>query len=126
MVPSIHLSSREELRLALRWIAILRGRVHVSLAATGGVHEPEDIVKVLLAGGDVAMIASAFLRRGPDWARALVEGLATWLEEHDYESVRQVKGSMSQASCPDPTAFERASYMRALSSYSPSSVKEER
>jgi dihydroorotate dehydrogenase (fumarate) len=126
VVPTINLSSRDELRLALRWIAILRGRVHVSLAATGGVHEPEDVVKVLLAGGDVAMVASALLLRGPEWVTTLVYGLAAWLAEHEYESVRQLNGSMSQATCPDPAAFERASYMRALSSYSPSSLRGER
>ena len=126
VVPSIHLSSREELRLALRWIAILKGRVHVSLAATGGVHEPEDVVKVLLAGGDVAMVASALLMHGPAWVTTLVDGLTSWLSQHEYESVRQLKGSMSQESCPDPAAFERASYMRALTSYSPSSIREER
>ena len=114
VVPSIHLSSREELRLALRWVAILRGRVHVSLAATGGIHDPEDLVKALLVGADVGQIASVLLLRGPDAIRDLVGGLAAWLEEHEYESVRQLKGSMSQAACPDPTAFERASYMRAL------------
>ena len=126
VVPSIHLSTREELRLALRWIAILRGRVHVSLAATGGVHESEDVVKVLLAGGDAAMVASVLLRRGPEWLATLVSGLATWLDEHEYESVAQLKGSMSQASCPDPAAFERASYMRALTSYSPSPDRDDR
>jgi dihydroorotate dehydrogenase (fumarate) len=119
VVPSIGLSSREELRLALRWIAILKGRVHLSLAATGGVHEPEDVVKVVLTGGDVVMLASVLLMRGPEWLTTLRDGLAAWLEEHEYESVRQLKGSLSQASCPDPAAFERASYMRALTSFTP-------
>jgi dihydroorotate dehydrogenase (fumarate) len=114
VVPSIHLSTREELRLALRWVAILRGRVDVSLAATGGIHTAEDLVKALLAGADVGQIASVLLLHGPDAVRTLVEGLAGWLDEHEYESVGQLQGSLSQAACPDPTAFERASYMRAL------------
>jgi dihydroorotate dehydrogenase (fumarate) len=116
--PKVELSTREDLRLPLRWIAILKGRVAASLAATGGVHEPEDVVKLLLAGADVAMTASALIRHGPDRLRELTRGLAEWLETHEYESVEQLKGSMSQASCPDPTAFERGNYMRALVSFS--------
>jgi dihydroorotate dehydrogenase (fumarate) len=119
VVPSAHLSTRDDLRLALRWIAILRGRVHVSLAATGGVHEPEDVVRALLAGADVAQMASVLLEHGPDRMGELAVGLAEWLEEHEYTSVRELKGSMSQASCPDPAAFERAGYMLALSSFVP-------
>jgi dihydroorotate dehydrogenase (fumarate) len=119
VVPSAHLSTRDDLRLALRWIAILRGRVHVSLSATGGVHEPEDVVRALLAGADVTQMASVLLERGPDWLATLAEGLADWLDEHEYTSVRELKGSMSQASCPDPAAFERAGYMLALTSFVP-------
>jgi len=119
VVPSAHLSTRDDLRLVLRWIAILRSRVHVSLAATGGVHEPEDVVCALLAGADVAQMASVLLERGPDWLATLAGGLADWLDEHEYASVRELKGSMSQASCPDPAAFERAGYMLALSSFMP-------
>jgi dihydroorotate dehydrogenase (fumarate) len=122
VVPSVHLSSRDDLRLALRWIAILRGRVHVSLAATGGVHEPEDVVRTLLVGADVAQVASVLLERGAAWMAVLIAGLASWLEEREYESVRELKGSMSQASCPDPSAFERAGYMLALSSFVPRPV----
>ncbi len=119
--PTVYLSTREELRLALRWIAIVHGRVDASLAATGGIHEPIDVAKALLAGADVAMTASALLRLGPAHVATLVAGLAGWLEEHEYASVEQLKGSLSQVSCPDPRAFERASYMRALTSYAPSS-----
>jgi dihydroorotate dehydrogenase (fumarate) len=118
VVPEVHLSRRDELRLPLRWIAILHGRVPVSLAATSGIHEPEDVVKALLAGADVTMTASALLRHGPQRLTELRDGLRAWLEAHEYESVEQLKGSLSQASCPDPSAFERASYMQALVSYS--------
>ena len=118
IVPQLQLSTRDELLLPMRWIAILHGRVPISLAATSGVHEVEDVVKVLLAGADVAMTASALIRHGPERLSQLLAGLAAWLDEHEYESVEQLKGSMSQASCPDPAAFERASYMRALVSFS--------
>jgi dihydroorotate dehydrogenase (fumarate) len=118
VLPEIHLSRRDELRLPVRWIAILYGRVPISLAATSGIHEPEDVVKALLAGADVTMTASALLRHGPERLTELREGLRAWLDEHEYESVDQLKGSMSQLSCPDPVAFERASYMRALVSFS--------
>jgi dihydroorotate dehydrogenase (fumarate) len=118
VAPRVQLSTRDELLLPMRWIAILHGRVPVSLAATGGIHEAEDVVKVLLAGADVAMSASALILGGPDRLRAMREGLTTWLADHEYVSVEQLKGSMSQAACPDPAAFERASYMRALVSFS--------
>ena len=114
VTPRVQLSSRDELLLPMRWIALLHGRVPVSLAATGGVHEAEDVVKVLLAGADVALTASALILHGPQRLGALVAGLDAWLDEHEYASVEQAKGSMSQVSCPDPAAFERASYMRAL------------
>ncbi len=117
--PEVKLSSREELLLPLRWIAILYGRVPVSLAATSGIHEAEDAVKALLAGADVTMTASALLRRGPEHLTEILAGLSAWLDEQEYESVEQLKGSMSQLSCPDPSAFERASYMQALISFSP-------
>jgi dihydroorotate dehydrogenase (fumarate) len=118
VVPQVQLSTRDELLLPMRWIAILHGRVPISLAATGGIHEPEDVVKVLLAGADVAMSASALILNGPERLRTLREGLERWLADHEYVSVEQLKGSMSQAACPDPAAFERASYMRALVSFS--------
>ena len=113
----MNLSTSAELRLPLRWIAILRGRVAASLAATTGVHRAEDVLKLLLAGADVTMTTSAILRDGPERLRELVIGLRALLEKGEYESVEQLKGSMSQASCPDPEAFERSQYMRALVSY---------
>ena len=117
VVPDIHLSTSVELRLPLRWIAILRGRVEASLAATTGVHSGEDVLKLLLTGADVTMMASSLLRHGPEWARTVEEAVRAWLETHEYESVEQMKGSMSQASSPDPAAFERSNYMEALITY---------
>ena len=117
--PWLALSTPAELRLPLRWIAILRGRVPVSLAGTTGVHDWQSALKLLLAGADVVMVASAPLARGPGVVRELVDGLREWMVEREYTSVEQLKGSLSQASCPDPAAFERGNYMRALVSYAP-------
>jgi dihydroorotate dehydrogenase (fumarate) len=115
--PSLHLSTSEELRLPLRWIAILRGRVDASLAATTGVHTWEDAVKLILAGADVTMMASALFKHGPEHVTTVLNGIQTWLDEREYESVEQAKGSVSQAACPDPVAFERSNYMRAVVNY---------
>ena len=115
--PHLVLSTSDELRLALRWIAILRGRVDASLAATGGAHTPEDVLKLLLAGADCVMLASSLLTKGPAHVDTLVRGVQAWMTEREYESVAQMKGSLSQQSCPDPDAFERANYMKALKSY---------
>jgi dihydroorotate dehydrogenase (fumarate) len=120
VVPNLELSSRYELRLVLRWIAILHGRIEPELAATSGIHEPEDAVKALLAGATVMMMASALLRRGPQQLTWVRDGLERWLTENDYVSVAQARGSLSQASVGDPSAFERANYMRTLTSYAPS------
>ena len=118
VVPRLHLSTPDEVRLPLRWIAILRGRVNASLAATSGVHTPEDAVKLVLAGADAVMTASALIRHGPDYASMLLDGLAVWLDGNGYQSLEQAKGSLSQESSPDPAAFERANYMQAIVSYS--------
>ncbi len=112
--PDLKLSSSHELRLPLRWIALMKGRVPVSLAATSGVHTALNVAELLLAGADVATFASAFIRNGPDYASQVLDGLEEWLFDHEYESVTQVKGSFSQENCPDPAAFERAHYMNAL------------
>jgi dihydroorotate dehydrogenase (fumarate) len=118
VVPTLHLSSSEELRLPLRWIAILRDQIGASLAATTGVHTPEDALKMILAGADAVMMTSALLKRGPEHLGHVLAGVASWLEERGYESVEQAKGSLSRKASPDPGAFERANYMRALVSYS--------
>jgi len=115
--PQVHLSTPDELLLRLRWIAILHGRVPLSLAATGGVHSHEDVLKALLVGADVTMMCSALLRRGIRHLSDVRADLVRWMEEREYASVEQLKGSMSQRSCHDPTAFERASYMKALTGY---------
>ena len=117
VAPRLALSTSDELRLALRWIAILRDRIKASLAGTGGAHTPEDVLKLLLAGADCVMIASSLLRQGPKHIVTMVSGVEKWLTAHEYASVEQMKGSLSQLSCPDPEAFERANYMKALISY---------
>jgi dihydroorotate dehydrogenase (fumarate) len=115
--PNILLSTPMAMRLPLRWIAILHGRVRASLAATSGVHRATDALKMLMAGADVTMLCSALLRHGIDHLRTVEKELAAWLEEHEYESVAQLKGSLSQKNCPDPSGFERAQYLRGLTTF---------
>lgn len=119
VVPNLVLSSPAELRLVLRWIAILRGYVTCSLAGTTGVDGSQEAVKLVLAGADVTMMASSLLRNGPTRLRETVDGLEEWLDERGYQSLEQAKGSFSQRAVADPSAFERANYMRTLVSYSP-------
>jgi dihydroorotate dehydrogenase (fumarate) len=114
--PALELSTSTELRLPLRWIAILHRRHRVSLAASTGVHTVEDVLKVLLAGADVAMMTSALLRNGPDHLRRLETGLRDWMDRHGYETVDQLRGRLSQRSIPDPATFERANYIKTLAS----------
>jgi dihydroorotate dehydrogenase (fumarate) len=114
VVPTLHLSSSEESLMPLRWIAIISGQIPISLAASSGIHSAHDVVKLLLAGADVTMMASALLRRGAGHLSQVRTGLSTWLEEHEYLSVKEMKGSMNHSSSPDPAAFERANYMRSL------------
>lgn len=115
--PNLKLSGSWELRLPLRWIAILHGRVELSLAASTGVDSAQDVLKLLLAGADVTMVCSTLLRNGPSKIGEILSGVEAWLEEKEYQSVDQLKGSMSHRSSSDPSAFERANYMRALNSY---------
>jgi dihydroorotate dehydrogenase (fumarate) len=119
VVPNLVLSTPAELRLVLRWIAILHGRIEGSLAGTTGVDGPEEAAKLVLAGADVTMMASSLLRHGPERLRETVEGLRTWLDDRGYETLEQAKGSFSQGAVVDPSQFERANYMRTLMSYSP-------
>ena len=116
--PDLVLSNRHEARVPIRWIAILRDQVKVSLAATSGVHRMQGAVKLLLAGADVTMMASSLLMNGPSHLRTILDELHAWLEENEYDSVEQLKGSMSHGNCPDPSALERANYMNALTSFS--------
>ena len=118
--PRLVLSDSEELRLPLRWMAILHGRVEASLAATTGIHTPIDAVKALLAGANVTMTTSALLRHGPAHTAALVDGLRDWMAERRYASVEQMTGSVSQRSVADPAAFERANYIETLTRYASS------
>ncbi|WKZ82017.1 MAG: dihydroorotate dehydrogenase-like protein [Acidimicrobiia bacterium] len=115
--PDVQLSQPADLRLPLRWIAMLHGRVEASLAATSGVHDHSDAIKLLLAGADVTMMASALLRNGPERLAECVAGLGDWLAEREYTSVEQMQGSMSWKGAPNPGAFERANYMETLASY---------
>lgn len=117
VVPSLTLSRPEELLLRLHWVAILFGHTRADLAVTGGVHSGQDILKSVMAGARVAMTTSALLHNGIEHARGMLGDLVHWMEEHEYESIRQMCGSMSQRSVPDPAAFERGNYMRVLSSY---------
>ena len=112
--PNVLLSSQHELRLPLTWIGILYGRIRASLAATSGVHGPEDVIKLLMVGADATMLCSTLLRNGIGHVRHIERGVREWMEDHEYESVQQMQGSMSQIRCPDPGAFERAQYMRAV------------
>jgi len=115
--PNILLSTPMAARLPLRWIALLYGRVQASLAATSGIHRGTDALKMLLAGADVTMLCSALLRHGIPQIALIERDLRAWLEEHEYESISQLKGSLSQKNCAEPAAFERAQYMKALTSY---------
>jgi dihydroorotate dehydrogenase (fumarate) len=117
ITPQLVLSTRHELRLPLRWIAILRDQLAISLAATSGAHYPEDIIKLLIVGADVCMIASSLLKHGVDYVSELTRELQNWLDVNGYESVDQLKGSMSYGNCPDSGQLERANYMKAITSY---------
>ncbi|NLV30137.1 MAG: dihydroorotate dehydrogenase-like protein [Acidobacteria bacterium] len=115
--PRINLSTPQDMRLPLRWVAILYSRVKADLAATSGIHSAQDVLKMLMAGADVTMLCSVLLTRGVDALRQIETDMSNWMAEHDYQSVRQLQGSMSQKYCSDPAAFERAQYMKTLMSY---------
>jgi dihydroorotate dehydrogenase (fumarate) len=117
VVPSLQLSTPAELLLRLHWVAILFGQVKADLAVTGGVHGPRDVLKVMMAGGRVAMMTSALLKHGIDHLRRVLDGVGAWMAEHDYQSVRQMQGSMSLRRVADPGAFLRGNYMKVLRSY---------
>jgi len=118
VVPALILSSSYDLLLRLHWVAILYGRVRADLAVTGGVHTALDVLKAMMAGARVAMMTSALLRHGIEHVSKVRAELVQWMEEHEYESIRQMQGSMSQRSVAEPAAFLRANYMKVLSSYS--------
>ena len=112
--PNILLSSPMAMRLPLRWIALLYGRLKLDLAGTSGIHSGRDVVKMLMAGADVTMLCSILIRRGINYLTLVEHELAEWLEKNEYDSVEQLKGSLSQLKCPTPEAFERAQYVRGI------------
>jgi dihydroorotate dehydrogenase (fumarate) len=115
--PNILLSTPMAMRLPLRWIALLHGKLKASLAATSGIHRASDALKMLMVGADVTMLCSTIIRHGIPQIALIERELVDWLEEHEYESVSQLKGSLSQKNCAEPAAFERAQYMKALTSF---------
>jgi dihydroorotate dehydrogenase (fumarate) len=117
VAPVVHLSDSSELLLRLRWLALLFGRVHASLAVTGGVHTPLDAVKAVMSGASAVQMVSALLRHGPGYLADVRAGLASWLEEHEYASLQQMLGSMSLQRTPNPGAYERANYARILQTW---------
>jgi len=118
--PKIPLSTSDETLLRIRWIALLYGRVKLSLAVTGGFHTAEDVVKALLVGADVTHLCSALLENGAQQLTYIANNLSHWLEQHEYESVKQLKGSLSQQYAINPSAYERTNYLEVLDSYHPS------
>jgi dihydroorotate dehydrogenase (fumarate) len=105
------------MRLPLRWIAILYGQVKASLALTTGIHTPEDVLKAIMAGADIANVCSVLLQEGVGRIGDLLHGVTAWMEEHEYKSISEMKGSLSLRSVPEPAAFERANYMKVLKSF---------
>ncbi len=115
--PGVTLSTSFAMRVPMRWIAILYGKVKASLAATSGIHTAEDVIKMIMAGADVTMMCSSLLKNGHQHIAQVLQDLDRWMMEHEYVSIQQMKGSMSQKSVIDPSAFERANYMKALNKY---------
>ncbi|GAC1345946.1 MAG: hypothetical protein NVSMB27_08760 [Ktedonobacteraceae bacterium] len=117
VVPHLELSTSHDLLLPLRWIAMLYGRIQTDFALTSGVHTAQDVLKAMMAGANVAMMASTLLRNGPERLTQMLVDLQQWMEEHEYESIAHMRGSMSQRAVAEPAAFERANYMKALNSF---------
>jgi len=117
VVPNLILSNSHELLLRLHWIAVIYGTVKADLALTGGVHSATDVVKAMMSGAKIAMMTSALLKRGISYLDTISTELLIWMGEHEYDSIRQMQGSMSRNAVPQPGAFERANYMKVLSSY---------
>lgn len=121
VVPDLNLSGSYELRLRLRWVALLYGRINADLAVTGGVHSAHDVLKAMMAGAKVAMTTSALLEHGIGHLTAILADLTEWMEEHEYVSIAQMRGSMSQRAVAQPAALERGNYMKVLRAYKPAS-----
>jgi dihydroorotate dehydrogenase (fumarate) len=118
VVPNLILSTPHELLLRLNWVAVLYGKIQADLAVTGGVHTGLDVLKSMMAGARVAMMTSALLKYGIGHLATLRAEIVKWMEDHEYESIQQMQGSMSQRAVADPSAFQRANYVKVLSSYS--------
>ena len=114
VMPVLELSSPAELRVRLRWLAILSARIETSYSATGGVQSAQDVVRAIMAGANTVQMVSALLRFGPEHLKTVLKELTEWLESHEYESVEQMRGAMNLKHCPDVTSFERANYLRIL------------
>ena len=117
VVPNVLLSGPQDMRLPLRWIAILYGHIKTDFAATGGIHTSEDVIKMMMVGANVAMLCSVLLKHGPSHVREILKGVEQWMEKHEYDSIAQMRGSMSHKSCSNPEGFERVNYMKALQSF---------
>ncbi len=117
--PNVLLSSPQAMRLPMRWIAILYGKIEADLASTSGIHHASDVIKMVMTGAKITQVVSALLRHGIHYLATLEEGMRNWMEENEYESIQQMQGSLSQLHCPDPAAFERSQYMKALQTYAP-------
>src|SRR6266496_519028 len=117
VTPNLTLSTPTDMRLPLHWIGILYGKIRANLAATSGIYQAHDVIKLVMAGAEVTMLCSALMRHGIEHIQRIEMELAAWLKEHNYDSLSDLKGIMSQKNCPDPSAFERAQYVRGLSSY---------
>lgn len=117
VTPNLTLSTPADMRLPLHWIGILYGKIRMNLAATSGIYQAHDVIKLVMAGADVTMLCSALMRYGITHIQRIEMDLIAWLEQHRHKSLRELKGVMSQQNCPDPSAFERAQYVRGLSSY---------
>jgi dihydroorotate dehydrogenase (fumarate) len=117
VTPNLTLSVPTDMRLALHWIGILFGKVRANLAATSGIYQATDVIKMVMAGADVTMLCSALMRHGIPHIQKIEMEIAAWLANHNYKSLGEIKGIMSQKNCPDPSAFERAQYVRGISSY---------
>jgi dihydroorotate dehydrogenase (fumarate) len=117
VVPNLVLSNSNDMRLPLRWTAILYGRIQADLALTSGIHTAEDVLKTMMAGANVAMMTSELLQKGFGRVNAILADMEQWMTDHEYSSVQQMKGSLSQKAVKEPAAFERANYMKALHSF---------
>jgi dihydroorotate dehydrogenase (fumarate) len=117
VTPNVLLSTPQAMRLPMRWIAILYGRLKVDFAATSGIHKAEDVIKMVMVGANVTFLVSVLLRHGIEHLQEIEKGIIQWMEEHEYDSIEQMKGSMSQLYCPDKSEFERAQYMKAIQTF---------